>query len=101
MPNLTILYWRDIPSQVIVKTGRKAAKLQLSNRFQEAIDSAAMKSKAHENDSYLSEWRRSQPISVQEPIEEEVHKATKNLEREYDEPRLALLVSNGGYDKNL
>ncbi len=99
MPNLTILYWRDIPSQVIVKAGRKAAKRQLSNRFQEAIDLAAMKSKAHENDSYLSEWRRSQPISVQEPIEKEVSEATKHLEREYDEPRLALLVSNGGYDK--
>jgi hypothetical protein len=26
MANLTILYWRDIPSQVIVRSGRNSAK---------------------------------------------------------------------------
>ena len=30
MASLTIVYWRDIPSQVIVKSGRSAAKRELS-----------------------------------------------------------------------
>ena len=48
MAKLTIVYWRDIPAQVIVKAGRNAAKRQLADRFQEAIDIAAMRSRAHE-----------------------------------------------------
>jgi len=46
MPMATIVYWRDIPAQVIIKQGRKAAKRELSARFQEAIDMAAMRAKA-------------------------------------------------------
>jgi len=39
----TIIYWRDIPSQVVVQKGRKREKALLSSRFQEAIDRAAMR----------------------------------------------------------
>jgi hypothetical protein len=41
MPKLITVYWRDIPSQVIAKKGRSKSKVQLSQRFQEAIDRAA------------------------------------------------------------
>jgi hypothetical protein len=61
MAQLIITYWRDIPSQVTVKAGRKAEKKMLSERFQEAIDMAAMRSGAAETDDYLAEWRRSEP----------------------------------------
>ena len=43
MAKSTIIYWRDIPSQVVVKQGRTSAKAQLSKRFMEAIDKAAMR----------------------------------------------------------
>jgi hypothetical protein len=43
MAKLTIVYWRDIPAQVIGKVGRRTFKKQLSSRFQEAIDRAAMR----------------------------------------------------------
>ena len=43
MAKLTIMYWRDIPSQVIAKIGRRSAKVPLGSRFQEAIDRAAMR----------------------------------------------------------
>ena len=33
----TIIFWRDIPSQVIVQRGRKREKVLLPARFQEAI----------------------------------------------------------------
>ncbi len=43
MPDVTIVYWRDIPAQVIVGKGRRGAKVQLPERFEQAIDRAAMK----------------------------------------------------------
>ena len=45
MAQLTVVYWRDIPAQVIVKAGRKNAKVQLTERFEKAIDRAAMRAK--------------------------------------------------------
>ena len=34
MATLTLVMWRDIPAQVIVKQGRKAVKQPLSERFE-------------------------------------------------------------------
>ncbi len=53
-----LIYWRDIPAQVIVQRGRKREKAQLSSRFHEAIDRAAMRAGKGSSDAYLSEWRR-------------------------------------------
>ena len=36
MAQITVVYWRDIPAQVIVKQGRTAAKRQLPERFEQA-----------------------------------------------------------------
>ena len=58
MPKLITVYWRDIPSQVIAKKGRTTSKVQLSQRFQSAIDRAAMRAGKGSSDAYLSEWRR-------------------------------------------
>ena len=58
MPEITIVYWRDIPAQVIVGKGRRGAKVQLSERFEQAIDRAAMKAGARDTDAYLAEWRK-------------------------------------------
>ena len=33
MAQLIVVYWRDIPAQVIVKKGRDSAKKQLDERF--------------------------------------------------------------------
>ncbi|MFN7599202.1 MAG: virulence factor, partial [Cereibacter sp.] len=43
MPDVTVVYWRDIPAQVIVGKGRSGSKVQLSERFEQAIDRCAMK----------------------------------------------------------
>ena len=43
MAEVTIVYWRDIPAQVIVKRGRKAERRELPERFIQAIDRSAMK----------------------------------------------------------
>ena len=63
MANLIITYWRDIPSAVSVKLGRKEEKRMLDNRFMEAIDMAAMRDGATATDDYLAHWRRGEPVS--------------------------------------
>jgi hypothetical protein len=96
MANLVILYWRDIPSQVIVKAGRASAKRELSERFIRAIDAAAMHAQAKSADAYLSEWRRSEPIACGDDLEAEAGAAAARLEAEYDTHRLALLAKHDG-----
>jgi len=51
MPSVVIVYWRDIPAQVIVGKGRRAAKVQLPERFEQAIDRCAMKVGARDSDA--------------------------------------------------
>ena len=54
MPEVTIVYWRDIPAQVIVGNGRRAAKMPLPERFELAIDRCAMRAGARDSDAYLA-----------------------------------------------
>jgi len=96
MANLIITYWRDIPSQISVKAGRKEEKRMLSERFQEAIDMAAMRDGASETDAYLAEWRRAEPVPVGDDLAAEVEAARATIEATYDKERLKALISNGG-----
>jgi hypothetical protein len=96
MADLIIVYWRDIPAQVIVKKGRQNAKRELPLRFTEAIDMAAMRSGAAETDAYLAEWRKADPVAVSDDLEAEVAKAADELDRLYDRERLVALAKAGG-----
>ena len=97
MAQLQIVYWRDIPAQVMVKAGRRnQAKRELSLRFTEAIDMAAMGTGAAETDDYLGEWRRGNTVEVSDDLEREADKAVATIENEYDKDRLVVLVKNGG-----
>lgn len=96
MPDRVVVYWRDIPSQVIVKVGRKAAKRQLSGRFQEAIDRAAMRAGLTGTDAYLEAWRRAEPVPCGDDLEAEAQAAADALEAEYPQERLRALVAAGG-----
>jgi hypothetical protein len=96
MADLLIVYWRDIPAQVIVKKGRISAKRQLTERFEKAIDRAAMRAQLRDTDSYLGEWRRADPVPCGEDLEAEAAAAAERLETEWTEERLAKAVANGG-----
>ncbi len=99
MSTLTIVYWRDIPAQVIVGAGRNKAKRQLDDRFQEAIDRAAMRAGAHETDAYLADWRRGAPESCGDDLEAEADAAAARIDAAYDQDRLAALVKTGGSEE--
>ena len=96
MAERIIVYWRDIPAQVIVKAGRKAAKRELPERFVQAIDASAMRTGARDTDAYLAEWRRGAPEPCGDDLEAEADAALARLENEYGRDRLRQLVDNGG-----
>jgi len=96
MADLVVVYWRDIPAQVIAKRGRTAAKRQLSERFEKAIDRAAMKAKLRDTDSYLAEWRRADPVPCGDDLEAAAGEAAARLEAEWPDTRLDAYVANGG-----
>jgi hypothetical protein len=98
MADRIIVYWRDIPAQVIIKKGRTSAKRELSLRFTEAIDMCAMRTGAAETDDYLAEWRKADPVPVSDDLEAEADRAAAELEAAYDRERLVALVKAGGRD---
>ena len=97
MPDVTIVYWRDIPAQVIVGKGRRGAKAPLPERFEQAIDRAAMKVNAKDSDAYLAEWRKADPFSVDGDPQEIATAEAARLDAEYDKERLVALIGNDGW----
>jgi hypothetical protein len=97
MPDVTIVYWRDIPAQVIVGKGRRGAKRQLEERFEQAIDRAAMKVNAKDADAYLAEWRKAAPFQVEGDPKDVAEAEATRLEQEYDQDRLKALIANDGW----
>jgi hypothetical protein len=100
MAELIVVSWRDIPAQVIVKAGRRTAKRPLAERFQEAIDRAAMRAGLRDTDGYLGEWRRVGAGSCGDELETEAERASARLDLEYPPERLRELVANGGLEPN-
>lgn len=96
MAQRIVVYWRDIPAQVIVRQGRTAEKRELPQRFIQAIDRCAMRVGARDSDAYLAEWRRAAPESCGDDLKAEADAAAAALEGSYDDERLKALVANDG-----
>jgi hypothetical protein len=97
MPQLITVFWRDIPAQVIAKERRQKEKVQLTERFAEAIDAAAMRAGKGSTDAYLEEWKRV-PVKCGDDLKAEAEAAAAKLEEEYDRERLIALVKNEGHN---
>ena len=97
MPKVTIVYWRDIPAQIIVGKGRRGAKRQLTERFEKAIDKAAMRAGMTGTDDYLTEWRKAAPYTVEGDPDLIVEQEATRLENEYDKAHILRLIENHGH----
>lgn len=97
MVDVTIVYWRDIPAQVIVGKGRRGTKKQLPERFEQAIDRAAMKVGAEDTDAYLAEWHKAPPYPVEGEPPEVAEAEAARLDAEYDQDRIKQLIANDGW----
>ncbi|MBV0911928.1 virulence factor [Anianabacter salinae] len=97
MPDVTIVYWRDIPAQVIVGKGRRGSKAALPERFEQAIDRAAMKTGASGTDAYLAEWRKADPYTVEGDPDAVAQAEAERIDRDYDQDRIKALIANDGW----
>lgn len=97
MANMTIVFWRDIPSLVKIGKGRRAIKAGLPERFEQAIDRCAMKIGAKDDDAYLAEWREADGGLVEGDAQEVANATAARLEAEYDADRIKTLIANEGW----
>ena len=95
MPTLSIIWWRDIPAQVIARDARRSSKVILHQRFQVAIDKAANRAGKREYNAYIEEWRKTHR-ECGDDLEADVQAEASRLEAEYTKHRLAELIQSGG-----
>ena len=97
MSNLTIVFWRDIPAQLLIGSGRKATKLKLSEKFEKAIDRCAMKVGAKDSQSYLDDWqKKTVPLDPTNTISIELE--AEKMEKYYTTEKLKALILNDGWN---
>jgi len=101
MAKLIVISWRDIPAQVVVKKGRETGKVQLSHRFQEAVDRAAMRASKASSGDYLADWKRSEPRACGDDIQSEAQAEAEKIEARYSDDDLLRLIRAHGVDENL
>lgn len=99
MAEITIVFWRDIPAQIIAGAGRRGVKKPLPERFEQAIDRCAMKIGARDSDAYLAEWRKV-PMGTRAGSDAEAAEAElARILSDYDAARIAALIANDGWDQ--
>ncbi|OOY28579.1 hypothetical protein BMI90_07910 [Thioclava sp. L04-15] len=98
MAQITLVYWRNIPAQIIAGKGRRGVKKPLPERFEQAIDRAAMKVGARDSDAYLAEWRK--VVEGDEPGDdaEAAEAVLARILSKYDDAHLRALIANDGWD---
>ena len=91
-----IIYWRDIPAQIKVRSGTARLARNLSERFQQAIDEAAMHEGLIGTDDYLEMWRTSEWLDRDGTAEDVAAALVIELETAFPRDRLADFVASGG-----
>lgn len=93
-----IIFWQDIPAQVKAKAGRDRVGRPLSNRFQIAIDEAAMRAGRTGSNDYLDAWRNGEWQERDGELEEVADALVAELEAAYTTERLRTLIRQYGLE---
>jgi hypothetical protein len=94
MAEYQITYWQEIPSLVTAREGRRnRASVELSQRFQVAIDEAAMRAGMTGTESYMEQWRRSAWQEREGTPETVAAAVAVELEAEYSPERIREILS--------
>lgn len=100
MAQLKIVYWRDIPGQVVIREGRRSTRLRLPGRFMQAIERAAYRLKKKQQDALFEPWHDvTQPLDGAD-IRIQARRLVQQLESHYTEEVLETLIRASGVDKN-
>jgi Virulence factor len=90
-PRCTVIWWGDIPSQVVVRDGEQTIKAELPARFQHAIDRAAMGGGQAGSDSYMAGWSRSERACSAD-LQAELDTEVAELDRRFPEHELERMI---------
>lgn len=93
---LTIVYWRDIPTQVIAQKGRTRHSIPLTDRFLKAVDAAAMMAGETASDNYMTHWRKANRECSEDSMEAEAQALAEQLEAQFSKEDLRMLIKNQG-----
>jgi len=95
---LKIVYWRDIPGQVVIRKGRRSTRIRLPVRFMKAIERAGYRLKKKQQDALFEPWR-----DVNQPFDGDVRvqaeQLVQQLEERYTEEVLEKLIRASGIDE--
>jgi hypothetical protein len=95
MPELSVIRWRDIPAQVVARGPDDSARALLPDRFQEAIDAAAMVSGLTDSDDYMTNFvTDTRPCD--DDLQAEVDAEVGRLLAEWDDATLKAAIRAGG-----
>jgi len=97
MASMTVIWWRDIPAQVVARVGRRSSMTVLHPRFQVAIDKAPSRARKCAYADYIEEWRKI-ARACGDDLEAEVTSEVERLETTYDKHHLAELIQSGGVE---
>ncbi len=98
-PTLTVIWWRDIPAQVVARDASRSAKAALPDRFQAAIDRAAMRAGTAGSGEYLDLWdRRTRPCGTD--LHAEVDAEIAALDARFPPATLAALANATQHDRS-
>ncbi len=96
MAKLIVIYWRDIPAQVVLKRGRSSVKKELPEKFAKAIDRAAMRAGRGSSDAYLEDWRRQTTQVECSDMEQMLAAEVERLVALFPDDTLHATVKNNG-----
>jgi hypothetical protein len=91
-PRCTVIWWHDIPSQVVVRDGDQTLKTELPARFQHAIDRAAMGGGQAGSAAYMEGWTRSErPCSAE--LQSELDAEVAELDQRFPATELERIIA--------
>lgn len=92
MAKYQIMYWKNIPSQVKAEDGQDKAKVMLADRFQQAIDAAAMADGSTGTDAYLDGWAWGKRAEREGSAQAVLDAVVAEIESEYTQERLREMI---------
>ena len=92
MTEYRITYWQEIPAMVTARDGSATGKAGLPDRFQEAIDEAAMQQGLAGSDAYLEAWRHGDWTEADGTPDEVASAIAAQLDADYPPQRLDEMV---------
>lgn len=95
-PELTVIFWRDIPAQVRARSGRERISVPLPDRFMVAVDGAATVAGKTTTDEYIAEWRE-ETRRCDDDLASEAELEVRRIDEAFPPDLIRSYVRNGGW----